>query len=119
MLAKAVTENELAGFITEAISTDAARTYKPDPRAYELGVERLGLPREQILFVAFTGWDAAGAKWFGYPCKGAIACEVISPWLDEKGVSLSKIDTDQPWSIESKDGVSEFIVRSEMLRPYE
>jgi 2-haloacid dehalogenase len=25
------------------------------------------LPREQILFVAFAGWDAAGAKAFGYP----------------------------------------------------
>lgn len=49
------------------VSTDQIRTYKPDPRAYQLGVDALGLPREQILFVAFAGWDAAGAKWFGYP----------------------------------------------------
>ena len=25
------------------------------------------MPRERILFVAFAGWDAAGAKLFGYP----------------------------------------------------
>jgi hypothetical protein len=25
------------------------------------------LKREEILFVAYAGWDAAGAKWFGYP----------------------------------------------------
>jgi 2-haloacid dehalogenase len=49
------------------VSTDLARTYKPDPRAYQLGVDALGLPREQILFAAFAGWDAAGARRFGYP----------------------------------------------------
>jgi len=27
----------------------------------------LHLKREEIVFVAFAGWDAAGAKWFGYP----------------------------------------------------
>ncbi len=50
-----------------ALSTDRARTYKPDPRAYALGTEALGLRREEILFVAHAGWDAAGAKAFGYP----------------------------------------------------
>jgi 2-haloacid dehalogenase len=49
------------------ISTDRIRTYKPDARAYRLGVDALGLDKEQILFVAFAGWDVAGAKWFGYP----------------------------------------------------
>lgn len=49
------------------ISTDRARTYKPDPKAYQLGVDTLGLKKEEILFVAFAGWDAAGAAWFGYP----------------------------------------------------
>lgn len=49
------------------LSTDRARTYKPDPRAYALGTEAFGLRREEILFVAHAGWDAAGAKAFGYP----------------------------------------------------
>jgi 2-haloacid dehalogenase len=49
------------------ISTDAAHTYKPDPRAYALAEQRLGLPRAQIAFAAFGGWDAAGATWFGFP----------------------------------------------------
>jgi len=25
------------------------------------------LAREEIAFAAFGGWDAAGAKWFGFP----------------------------------------------------
>jgi 2-haloacid dehalogenase len=49
------------------ISTDAAQTYKPDPRAYALGEATFGLPRQQIAFAAFGGWGAAGARWFGYP----------------------------------------------------
>lgn len=49
------------------ISTDAARTYKPDPRAYALAERRFELSREQIAFAAFGGWDAAGATWFGFP----------------------------------------------------
>jgi 2-haloacid dehalogenase len=32
-----------------------------------LGIERLRLARQDILFAAFGGWDAAGAKAFGYP----------------------------------------------------
>jgi 2-haloacid dehalogenase len=32
-----------------------------------MAIDAFGLKREQILFVAFAGWDAAGAKTFGYP----------------------------------------------------
>ncbi len=32
-----------------------------------MGIDALRLAREEILFVAFAGWDAAGAKSFGYP----------------------------------------------------
>ena len=57
----------LTPFFDDLISTDANRSYKPDRRAYALGTERLHLAKDQILFAAFGGWDAAGAKAFGYP----------------------------------------------------
>ena len=57
----------LDGMFERVLSTDEARTFKPDPRAYQLGVDALKVKREEILFVAFAGWDAAGAKLFGYP----------------------------------------------------
>jgi len=50
----------------ELLSTQANGTYKPDPRAYALGMEHLGLKKEEIVFAAFGGWDAYGAKNFGY-----------------------------------------------------
>ena len=49
------------------LSTDRVQTYKPDPHAYQMALDAFQLKREEILFVANAGWDAAGAKWFGYP----------------------------------------------------
>lgn len=49
------------------LSTDAIRSYKPHPGAYQLSVDALGLHRQEILFAPFAGWDAAGAKAFGHP----------------------------------------------------
>jgi len=57
----------LDAYFEHIISTDSAKTYKPDPRAYQLGLDTLKLKREEIVFAAFAGWDVAGAKWFGYP----------------------------------------------------
>jgi 2-haloacid dehalogenase len=57
----------LIGYFDDLVSTNANHTYKPDPRAYRLGMDRLHLEKQDILFVAFGGWDAAGAKAFGYP----------------------------------------------------
>jgi 2-haloacid dehalogenase len=57
----------LTGLFDALVSTDANRTYKPDPRAYRLGMERLRLAKHEILFAAFGGRDAVGAKAFGYP----------------------------------------------------
>jgi 2-haloacid dehalogenase len=67
MLEANLERSRLSARFDSVLSTDRAKTYKPDPRAYGLGTEALGLHREEILFVAHAGWDAAGAKAFGYP----------------------------------------------------
>lgn len=56
----------LDGVFEHVLSTDEVKTYKPDPRAYQMAVDAFNLKREEILFVPFAGWDAAGAKSFGY-----------------------------------------------------
>jgi 2-haloacid dehalogenase len=48
-----------------SLSSDRVRAYKSDPRAYRMAEEAFRLPREAIVFAAFGGWDAAGAKSFG------------------------------------------------------
>ena len=67
MLNAGIEHAGLRGVFERVLSTDDARSFKPAPRAYALGPSALRLPAESILFVASAGWDAAGAKWFGYP----------------------------------------------------
>lgn len=59
-------ENAVGLKLDVCLSTDAVRRFKPDPQAYAIGEDALKLPREEIIYVAFAGWDAAGAAWFGY-----------------------------------------------------
>jgi 2-haloacid dehalogenase len=67
MLDAVVKNAGLEGMFEEHLTTDRVRAFKPDPRAYQMGVDAFGLKREEIVFAAFAGWDVAGAKWFGYP----------------------------------------------------
>ncbi len=67
MLRNGLQQAGLEKEFTAILSTDAIASYKPDPKTYALAVDKLGLAKEEILFVAFAGWDVAGAKWYGYP----------------------------------------------------
>jgi len=57
----------LEGRFEHLLSTDRVRAFKPDPRAYGMGPTAFRLKTQEIVFAAFAGWDAAGAKAFGYP----------------------------------------------------
>jgi 2-haloacid dehalogenase len=67
MLDAVVKNSGLEGLFEPHLSTDKVKAFKPDPRAYQMGLDAFRLKKEEIAFAAFAGWDAAGAKWFGYP----------------------------------------------------
>jgi 2-haloacid dehalogenase len=66
MLDALVRNSGLDRYLQAVISVDAKKTYKPDPRAYELIQERLGVAPEEVVFVSSNGFDIAGAKSFGF-----------------------------------------------------
>jgi 2-haloacid dehalogenase len=91
--------NARLGELMEApLSTDRVRVYKPHPRAYQMGPDAFGLPAERIGFVAFGGWDAAGAKAFGHPVfwanRAAQAGEELGLEVDAEGRSFEAL---LPW----------------------
>ena len=53
-------------YLEAVISVDAKRAYKPDPRAYALVRERLGVEPREVVFVSSNGFDVAGASSFGF-----------------------------------------------------
>jgi len=85
----------LEGFFDHVLSTDRVRTYKPDPRAYQIGIDTLQLARDEILFVAFAGWDAAGASSFGYPTfwvnRLALPPEELGSFANASGRDLTDL----------------------------
>jgi len=64
------------------LSTDRVQAYKPSPLAYQMGIDAFSLPKENMTFAAFGGWDAAGAKWFGYP----------TVWVNRLETPIEKLD---------------------------
>jgi 2-haloacid dehalogenase len=80
----------VTGLFDALVSTDANHTYKPDPHAYQLGVDRLHYAKQEILFAAFGGWDAAGAKLFGYP---TVWVNRFNQPLEELGVRPDRVVT--------------------------
>ena len=66
MLEAVVRNSGLASHLEAVLSVDLARTYKPDPRVYQLAVDRLGVAKAEMGFVSSNYWDAAGAKAFGF-----------------------------------------------------
>jgi 2-haloacid dehalogenase len=66
MLEALVRNSGLDRWIEAVISVDTARTFKPDPSCYALVGQRLGVAKEEVLFVSSNGFDVAGAKAFGF-----------------------------------------------------
>ena len=92
----------LDGIFHHVISTDRIGSFKPDPRAYQLGVDVLGLRKEAILFVAFAGWDVAGSKWFGYPTY----------WNNRQNATSEQLGVTPDGTGESLDDLTRFLAES-------
>ncbi len=83
MLETATRNSGLEAYLEAPLSTDIVKAYKPDTRAYQMAVDAFKLPKEEIAFVAFAGWDAAGAKQFGYRTY----------WADRLGLPAEELGT--------------------------
>ena len=67
MLDAVVDHNGLRAFFRGGIlSVHGARVFKPHASVYRIAEEALGVPRTMMAFVSSNGWDAAGAKSFGF-----------------------------------------------------
>ena len=81
MLEAGIKNSDLSGVFDHLLSTDEVRVYKPDPRTYQMAVDAFKLQRDEIAFVAFAGWDAAGAKKFGFP----------TIWINRMGMPIEQL----------------------------
>lgn len=71
--------------LNSVISVDKARTFKPNPAAYELVEKTLNVKPENVMFVSSNAFDATAAKNFGFQVAwiervtaSALASEIAS-----------------------------------------
>lgn len=65
MLEAAIRSAGLEDLLDAALSIEEVGIYKPDPRVYQLAVDRLAVTAEQISFQSSNAWDVVGAATFG------------------------------------------------------
>jgi 2-haloacid dehalogenase len=100
ILNASIQNSGLEGIFHHVASTHSIRTYKPDPRAYQLGLDVARVEKEKTMFVASAGWDAAGAKWFGYPTF----------WIDRKRATAEELGTTPDGGGESMSDLIRFLI---------
>ena len=80
MLDPLIAGSALAPHVDGVLSVDAAGVYKPSPRVYQLAVDRLRVVPAGIGFVSSNGWDATGAKAFGF----------TTYWINRQGLPVER-----------------------------
>jgi 2-haloacid dehalogenase len=69
--------------LTDVLSVDSVRAYKPDPRVYALATARFECAPGEIVFVSSNAWDAWGAATFGFRVawcnRGGNPAETLTP----------------------------------------
>ena len=66
MLTEGVRAAGLQLLIDEVLSVERVGVFKPDPRVYDLAIDRLGGDASKLVFVSSNAWDAFGARSRGY-----------------------------------------------------
>lgn len=65
MLEAAVHHAGLQDALDAVLSIETVGIFKPSPKVYQLAVDQLGIPAQQICFQSSNAWDVAGANSFG------------------------------------------------------
>ena len=101
MLDAAVTSAGLTALFDAVLSVEEVGIFKPDPRVYQLAVDRLQVPPERICFVSTNAWDAAGAAFFGFRVA----------WLNRFGQRLEQLPGAPAAVIGGLDELPDLLIR--------
>ncbi len=97
MLNAVVKHNGFDSVLDEVLSVEevGVGVFKPDPRVYQFAVDRLGIAKNEIGFVSSNGWDAAGAKAFGFNVF----------WINRRGAPVERLGVTPDYVVKSLDEV--------------
>jgi 2-haloacid dehalogenase len=96
MLGAVVKHNGFESLLDEVLSVEEVGVFKPDPRVYQFAVDRLGIAKNEIGFVTSNGWDAAGAKAYGFTVF----------WINRSGAPVERLGLMPDYVVKSLDEVA-------------
>lgn len=82
MIEVSVRSAGMSGLFDHILSSETVQTFKTQDPIYALAPEAFACRPEQILFVSSNGWDAIGARWYGF----------TSFWINRAGLPLDRLD---------------------------
>ena len=85
----------------QVLSIEEVGIFKPDPHVYQLVVDRMELERERIGFVSSNGWDAAGAKAFGFTVF----------WVNRSNAPTEALDVQPDFIVRDLNDVAKLVGR--------
>jgi 2-haloacid dehalogenase len=103
MLNAVVKHNGFGSLLDAVLSVEEVGVFKPDPRVYQLAVDRLGVTKNEIGFVSSNGWDAAGAKAFGFNVF----------WINRSGAPVERLGVVPDYVVKNLDEVARIIKKSQ------
>jgi 2-haloacid dehalogenase len=100
MLEAVVDHNGLRSlFRGGVLSVHAAKVFKPDASVYRLVEDALGVPRSMMGFVSSNGWDAAGAKSFGFRAF----------WVNRAGAPVERLGVRPDATVKDLSGIVDLV----------
>ncbi|MGA8179797.1 MAG: haloacid dehalogenase type II [Desulfobacterales bacterium] len=81
MLEAAVKNSGMSDLIEENFSVEEVGVFKPDPRVYQIAVDRFNVKTQEIVFQSSNAWDASGASVFGFKVA----------WVNRFGQSVERL----------------------------
>ncbi|MEG3619626.1 haloacid dehalogenase type II [Magnetovibrio sp. PR-2] len=100
MLDSAVTAGGIKDSLDVVLSIEDVGIFKPDPRVYQLAVDRLGVAKENVCFVSSNGWDATGAAAFGFQVA----------WVNRAGLVKEKLGFEPKIELKDLTSLAELVV---------
>jgi 2-haloacid dehalogenase len=101
MLNAVVKHNGFDTLFDAVLSVEDVGVFKPDPHVYQLAVDRLGVAKNEIGFVSSNGWDAAGAKAFGFNVF----------WINRSGAPAERLGVMPDYVVKSLDEVAQMLMK--------
>ena len=66
LLEALVKSNNIQNYFDDIMSIETVGVYKPDPKVYEMPINKYDCKPENICFMSSNTWDVSGAGVFGY-----------------------------------------------------